>query len=92
MTQGEFLSTVLYGLILSMLVEHIWGEYPGFLQSWYSGDFITVGADAHFKPVIVRIESLGPARGLFIKPDKSQFVRAPGVSEEAAWAATSPLE
>ena len=42
--------------------------------------------------VQVRIEALGPARGLFTKPEKSQFVHALGVSEEAARAATSPLE
>ena len=32
-TQGNPLSMVLYGLILSVLAEQIRVEYPGFLQS-----------------------------------------------------------
>ena len=65
---------MIYGLILPVLEEQIWGEYPGFLQSWYANDFIPVGAGAHIKPSISCIESLGPAPGLFLEMDKSQFV------------------
>ena len=61
---------VLYGMRLSVLVEQIWWEYPGFLQLWYSDDFSTAGADAHLKPAIACIEALGPACGLFIGQEK----------------------
>ena len=46
---------VIYGLILSVLVEKIRGEYIGFLQSWYSDDFIIAGAGTHIKPDIACI-------------------------------------
>ena len=61
---------VLYGLRLSVLVEQIWWEYPGFLQLWYSDDFSTAGVDAHLKPAIACIEALGPACRLFIGQEK----------------------
>ena len=63
-------SMVLYGVILYVLVEQIWGEYPGFTQSWYVGYFITAGSSAHLKTAIVRIEALGYARGVFLEQDK----------------------
>ena len=74
---------VIYGLIMSVLVDKIRGEYPGFLQSWYADEFITAGAGAHLKLAISRIESLGPAPGLFLELDKSQFVLSLAVSEKA---------
>ena len=81
---------VIYGLILSVLVDYIRGEYPVFLQSWYADDFITSGA--HIKPAIACIDSLSLACGFFLGPEKSRFVISPGVSEEAAMADTAPLE
>ena len=71
---------VLYGLSLSILEEKIQIEYPVFPQSYYSDDFITAGAGAHLKPPIARIKALGTACGLFLEPDKSQFLQVPGVS------------
>ena len=38
------------------------------------------GAGAHLKIYISRIETLEPARYLFLEPDESQFVLALGVS------------
>ena len=61
-------------------------------QSWYDDDFSTKVPGAYLKTTIARIESLGPACDLFIKPDISQFVIYLGVSLEMVRAATSPLE
>ena len=80
LTQGYPLSMVLYGMSLSVLVEQIWVEYPIFLQPWFSDDSIPEEVVAQPKPDIVRIEALGPARVFFLKPLKSHFVQAPGVS------------
>ena len=49
-------------------------------------------AGAHFKHAISRIEAIVPALGLFIKPEKSQFLQAPGVSGATEKADTSLLE
>ena len=72
---------VLYGLIMSVLAEKFRGSYPRFFQSWYSGDFVTVGSGSHIKPTIYRFEPLGTAFGFFLETYKSQFVRDLGVSE-----------
>ena len=52
---------VLYVLSLYVLVEHIRIEFPGFLQSCYADDFITVGKGANLLPAISYIEELVPA-------------------------------
>ena len=83
---------VLYGMSLSILAKQIRGEYPRLLHSWYSDDFVTAGAGAHIKPSVALIEALGPVSVLFVKPDKSQFLISPGVSEEASRAFMAPLE
>ena len=67
-TQGYPLSLVIYYIIISVLVQKIWWEYPGFLQSWYADLFSTVGAGSNIKPDIYRIESLETVHGLFIEP------------------------
>ena len=69
---------VIYGLIVAVLADQIQGEYPGLLQPSCVDNFGTGGAGNHIKPDIVRVEALGPARGFFLEPDKSQFVRAQG--------------
>ena len=46
------LSVVLYGLILSMLMEKIQGGHSIFLQSWYADEFIMEGVDPNIKPAI----------------------------------------
>ena len=74
-----------------MLTEKSRGENTVFIQSCYNDDFRTVGYGTHPKPVITRIEVLGPGSGLFVEQDKSQFVWAPGVSEETAKVVTHPL-
>ena len=51
-----------------------------------------VGTGAHLKPIISCIEALGTKRGFFPKPEKLQFVQAPGVSKEVVMVFTSPLE
>ena len=71
---------MLYGLSLSILLEKIRGEHPGFIESWYDDYFIMVGSDAHLKPDIACIEALGPTHTIFIETDNSQFVQAMGVS------------
>ena len=50
------------------------------------------GFRSHIKPAISHVEALGHARGFFLEPDKSQFLRALGVSEDATQAITPPLE
>ena len=62
---------VIYGLIMSVLVDKIRGEYPGFLQSWYAYDFRTAGAVFHIKPSISCIKVLGCRHGFFLKLVKS---------------------
>ena len=90
--QGHPLSIFLYGLKLCMLAEKIWGKYHGLLYSCYNDYFITAGSGAHLKTKIYRIEELGPAHVLFIKPDKSHFVLVLGVLEEAERPSIAPLE
>ena len=65
---------VIYRLILSVLTEKIRGEYPGFLHPWYSDEFIMEVDGTYLKPAISFIEAMGISQGLFIEPDKSQFV------------------
>ena len=89
--QGDPLSMVLCILILYVLAEQILGKYTGFLWSWYADEFSTAVAVAHLNLSISHIETMGPVCGFFIKPDKSQLVKAPGVSEEPESMATSPL-
>ena len=62
---------VLYGSILSVMVEKIKYEYLGLIQSCYADDFSTAGAGTHLKPIIYYIDALGLAHGLFTKPEKS---------------------
>ena len=61
---------VIYWMILYVLVEQIWWEYPVFFQLWYADDFSTAGVDAHLKPDIACIEALGPVCGLFTGQEK----------------------
>ena len=56
---------------MSVLMDQVWGEYPGLLQSWYNDEYSMEGADAHIKPEIDHIESLGPYMDSFIKTNKS---------------------
>ena len=51
-----------------------------------------VGTVAHLKTAISLIEELVPACEFFLKMEKSHFVRAPGVSDEAIRADIPPLE
>ena len=83
---------VIYVIIMYVLAEQIRWDYPGLLQSWYADDFSMAGARSHLKPAIFRAESLGSACGFYLRPEKSQFVQYPGVSEEDAKEVTAPLE
>ena len=51
-----------------------------------------IGTETHLKPVIEKIEAVGPAHGLFIEHDKSKFVWDTVVSEEATNLATALLD
>ena len=50
---------VLYGMILSVLLEQIQGDYPGFIHSGYADYFRMAGARPHLKTTISYIEALG---------------------------------
>ena len=56
---GGWISMVLYGMILSVLLEQIQGDYPGFIHSGYADYFRMAGARPHLKTTISYIEALG---------------------------------
>ena len=72
--------TTIYG---DLYIEHVHTggenhrEYPIFIQSWYADEFSMAGAQTHLKSDIICIETVGPVHGLFIEPEKSQFVWDP---------------
>ena len=66
---------VIYGISLSVLENQMKGEYPIFIQFWYSDEFSTEGTEAHLKIAIDHIEVMGPARGSFIEPKIPHFVK-----------------
>ena len=80
-THVNSLSMVIYGLILSVLLDEIQGNDPGFIQSWYDDDFIKVDDVPHIKHTITIIQVLGPTHVLFIKLKKSYFDRGPLISK-----------
>ena len=54
--RGDSLYTVLYGLSLSIIEEHIRMEFPVFIHSLYDDDFCMSGAGTNILPVITCIE------------------------------------
>ena len=77
-----------------MLTEHIWTGFPGFLQSWYTNDFSMEGAGegANLLPTIEHIEYLGNDHGFYLNYEESQFMRAPGMTEDSKWLETAPMD
>ena len=64
---------VIYGLILSVLAEHIRMDLPGFIQFWYADDFRKAGAGANLLPAISGIEELGTTCAFYLVSENHNF-------------------
>ena len=78
----------LYGISVAVLAEQLKSEFPSPMQVWYADDFSATARGRAARPLMKRLGEIGPSRGVFPEPAKSQYIRPAQVTETAARAAT----
>ena len=74
----------LYGISVAVLAEQLKRKFPSPMQVWYADDFSTTASGRAAQPLMKRLGEIGPWRGVFPEPAKSQYIRSAQVTEEAA--------
>ena len=87
-TQGDPMAMPLYGISVAVLAEQLKREFPSPLQVWYVNDFLATASGRAARPLMKRLGEIGPWRGVFTEPAKSQYIRPAQVTKEAARVAT----
>ena len=87
-TQGDPMAMPLYGISVAVLAEQLKREFPSPLQVWYAVDFSATASGWAARPLRKQLGEIGPSRGVFPEPEKSQYIRPSQVTEAAARAAT----
>ena len=87
-TQGDPMAMPLYGISVAVLAEQVKRKFPSPMQVWYSDDFSATASGKAARPLMKRLGEIGPSRGVFPEPAKSQYIWPAQVTEAAARAAT----
>ena len=78
----------LYGISVAVLAEQLKREFPSPMQVRYADDFSATASGRAERPLMKRLGEIGPSRGVFPEPAKSQYIRPAQVTKAAARAAT----
>ena len=73
-TQGDPMAMPLYGISVAVLADQLKRELPSPLQVWYADDFSATDSGRAARPLMKRLEEIGPSRGVFPEPEKSQYI------------------
>ena len=61
------------------------------MQVWYADDFSATASGRATRPLMKRLGEIGPSRGVFPEPTKSQYIRPAQITEEATKAVTKGI-
>jgi len=78
-TQGDPISMVIYGVVLTPLTESVQEAQPDILQAWYADDSSFAGSAPAIAAAMCMILEKGPARGYYPEPSKSILICNPAV-------------
>ena len=87
-TQGDPMSMPLYGISFAVLADQLKREFMSPMQVWYADDLSATASGKAARPLMKRLGEIGPLRGVFPEPAKSQYIRPAQVTKEATRAAT----
>ena len=87
--QGDPMAMPFYGISVAVLSEQLKSEFLSPMQLWYANNLSSTASGRAARPLMKRLGEIGPLRGVYPEPAKSQYIRPAQVAEEGAEISTT---